>query len=61
MTQVSLILVNFTNFKKLIEAKEQLRKRGLQRLHNGGTTKITLIILLLFLCTLKSYIELSLH
>lgn len=61
MTQVSLILVNFTNFKKLIEAKVQLPKRGLQRLHNGGTTKIILIILLLFLCTLKSYIELSLH
>ena len=43
MTQVSLILVNFTNFKKLIEAKVQLRERGLQRLHNGGTTKIILI------------------
>ena len=53
MTQVSLILVNFTNFKKLIEAKEQLRKRGLQRLHNGGTTKITLIILLFILIYFK--------
>ena len=53
MTQVSLILVNFTNFKKLIEAKEQLRKRGLQRLHNGGTTKITLIILLFILMYFK--------
>lgn len=53
MTQVSLILVNFTNFKKLIEAKEQLRKRGLQRLHNGGATKTTLIILLFILMYFK--------